>query len=203
MAGDVVAVVVCGDCVCGFAPGYGLVLVGGYLAECCGPEFVGVEGGVEDGVGSGFDEVAALVEGGSHLRVGHAVGVWDEAGDQTGYLSCAAGAGGACGGSFDAVVEVGGGEPARCNEAWQEGIEVVVVGFGPAQFGCERAEGVGVDGGVCLLKRETGGMDEGCPAVVLGCCGGVVFGGELGDRVLLVVFGGDGLVGGGFGSGVL
>lgn len=87
------------------------------------------------------------------------------------------------------------GEPARCNEAWQEGVDVVVVGFGPAQFLGERAESVGVDHGICLVCGEATDGDEGSPAVVLGCgSDGLIFGSELGDRAPPVLLGGDGLV---------
>ena len=107
------------------------------------------------------------------------------------------------------MVEDGGGvvgvaEPPGSDEPRQERIEVVVVGFGSAEFGCERAECVGLDGAVGLVGGEPGGAEEGGPAVVLGGCGdGFVFGGELRGRGSLVVSGGDGLVGGEFGSGAL
>lgn len=99
---------------------------------------------------------------------------------------------------------VGVAEPSCSDEPRQERIKVVVVGFGSAEFGGERAERFGFDGAVGLVSGEAGGAEEGGPAVVLGGCGdGFVFGGELRDRAPLVVFGGDDLVGGKFDSGVL
>lgn len=95
-------------------------------------------------------------------------------------------------------------EPPNSDEPRQEGIKVVVVGFGSAEFGGERAERFGSDGAVGFVCGEARSTDEGGPAVVLGGCGdGFVFGGELRDRAPLVVFGSDGLVGGEFSSGVL
>ena len=82
MAGDAVSVAVCGDCACGPPPDRGLVLVAGWGSDGFGPGRVLGQGGVEDGVGARFDECFSFVEGGSHLGVAHAVGVWDEAGDE-------------------------------------------------------------------------------------------------------------------------
>lgn len=53
-----------------------------------------------------------------------------------------------------------------------------------------------------MVSRGCAGTSR-SPAVVLGGGDGLIFGGELRDRAPLVVFGGDGLVGGEFGSGVL
>lgn len=77
------------------------------------------------------------------------------------------------GGSFDAVVEdgndvVGVTEPPDSDEPRQEGIKVVVAGFGSAEFGGERAERFGSDGAVGFVCGEARSTDEGGPAVVLG-----------------------------------
>jgi len=131
---------------------------------------VGVEGGVEDGFCSGFDEVASLGQCLLHVGGHGAGGFGNQPGDETRCLSCAARAGGAGGGVGEAVVDDGGdvvgdGETASLDEVWQEGVDVVVVGFGLAQF---RGQGVGFDDGVCLVGGEAAGGDEGGPAVVLG-----------------------------------
>ena len=70
---------------------------------------------------------------------------------------------------------VGVTEPARSDEASQERIDIVVVGFGTAKFDRERAEGIGLDGALGLFVGESGAADESGPAVVLSR------GGELTD----------------------
>lgn len=49
---------------------------GGYRTECGNPWLVGVEGSVEDGFGSGFNEVAALGQGLLHVGVMGPVASW-------------------------------------------------------------------------------------------------------------------------------
>ena len=63
---------------------------------------------------------------------------------------------------------VGIAEAAGCDQAWHEGVDVVVVRFCPAEFGGEGAECVGVDCVVCFVRGEAGFADEGGEAVVLG-----------------------------------
>lgn len=109
---------------------------GGYRTEDCNSWLVGVEGGVEDGFCSGFDEVAALGQGLLHAGGNGAGGYGgNEPGDKTRGLSGPAGAGGSGGDLGKAVVNGGGdvvgvGESAILDEAWQEGADVVVIGFG-------------------------------------------------------------------------
>lgn len=99
---------------------------------------------------------------------------------------------------------VGVAESARCDEARQEGIDVVMVRFSASEFSRERAERLGLDGTLGLFVGEPGAADEGGPAAVLGGCGdGLVLGGELGDRAPLLLLGDDGLVRGEFGAAVL
>ena len=198
--GDLVPVTVSGDDQGAASPLVPLPTAGGYRTECCNPWLVGVEGGVEDGFCSGFDEAAALGQGLLHVGVHGASGFGDQACDEPRALPVPTRAGGAGGGVSDSVVDdrrdvVGVSEPARPDEAWQQGSHVVVVRFGPPQLGREGAEGVGVDDRFCLVGGESAGCDESSPAVVLGCGGdGFVFGGELGDRAPPVLLGGDGLV---------
>lgn len=85
-----VAVAVGGDYACGPPPGCGLVFVAGWGSEGFGPACVFGQGGVEDDVGARFDECFLLVESGSHLRIGHAMCVWDEASDEVWSLARAA-----------------------------------------------------------------------------------------------------------------
>ena len=70
---------------------------------------------------------------------------------------------------------VGVAEAARLDEAWQQGLDVVVVGFVAAEFCRERSEGFGLNSGLGLLSSEAGCTDEACSAVVLR-------GGELRNR---------------------
>lgn len=174
--------------------------IGWDRTECRNPWFVGVDGGVQDCFCSSFDEVAALGQGLLHVGGHGAGGFRNQAGDETRGLAGAARSGGTDGGVGEAVVDDGGdvvgvGEPASLDEAWQEGVDVVVVGFRPAELRGQGAEGVGVDDGVRLVGSEAAGGDEGGPAVVLGCGGdGFVFGDELGDRAPPLLLGGDGLV---------
>ena len=126
--------------------------------------------------------------------------LWDEAGDESRWLASPARACGPGGRPFDPVVEYGGDvvgvvEPARCDEAWQQCVDVVMVGLGASEFSRERAERIGLDGALGLFLGEPGATEEGSPAVVLGRGGdGLVLGGELGDRAPLFLFGDDGLV---------
>lgn len=71
---------------------------------------------VEGGFYSGFDEVAALGQGLLHVEGDGAGGFGDQPGDEAWGLSGAAGAGGS-----------------------GSGVDVVVVGFGPARFRSQRA----------------------------------------------------------------
>ena len=93
---------------------------------------------------------------------------------------------------FDPVVEYGGDvvgvvEPARCDEAWQQYVDVVMVGLGASEFGRKRAKRLGLDGALGLVLGEPGAPDEGGPAVVLSCGGdGLVLGGELSDGAPLL-----------------
>lgn len=205
VVGDLVAVAVGRNRTGGAPPRLPLLRLLGFGAEFRGPRLVVGEGAVEHGIGALLAEVAALVQGLAHLvgrrpaRLGGhgAGGFGDQPCDETRCLSGAAGADGSGGGVGEAVVDDGGdvvgvAEPARLDEAWQEGVDVVVVGFSPAQFRGQGAEGVGVDHGLRLLVGEPGAADQGGPAVVLGCGGdGFVFGGELGDRAPPVLLGGD------------
>src|SRR5699024_278005 len=103
------------------------------------------------------------------------------------------------GGDVVGVVQVPRGDQPR-----EQRVEVVVVGFGVAQFGRQRAVGVGGKHVFDLLGGDPGGLQERDPAVVL--CGlgdGVVLGRELGDRAPAVLLGGDGLVCGQLGADVL
>ena len=101
---------------------------------------------------------------------------WDEAGDEARWLASPARACGTGGGPLDAVVEDGGdvvgvAEPARCGEAREERIDIVMVRFSPAKSSCERAERLGRDGAIGLLSRKPRATDETGPAVLLGCGG--------------------------------
>ena len=185
--GDLVSVSVGGDNHSAPSPLLPLPPSRGYRTECCNPWFVGVEGGVEDCFCSGFDEVAAFGQGLLHIGGHGAGGFGNQPGDETRCLSGASGPGGSGGGVGEAVLDNGGdvvgvGEPARCDEAWQEGLNVVVVGFGPAQFRGQSAESVGVDDRFCLVRGQAAGFDESSPAVVLSCRGdGFVLGSKLGN----------------------
>ena len=199
MVGDLVSVSVGGDDQGAASPLSPLPPTGGYRTEGCNPWFVGVEGGVEDGFCSGFDEVAAPGQSPLHVRGHGAGGFGNQPGNEKRCPSSASRSGGSGGGLGEAVVDNGGdvvgvSEPTSLDEARQEGVDVVVVGFGAAQFRSQGAEGVGVDDDFRLLAGAPGATDQGGPAVVLGCGGdGFVFGGELGDRAPPVLLGGDGL----------
>ena len=87
------------------------------------------------------------------------------------------------------------------DDAWKQRLEVAVVGFGAAEGGTERAEGVGRGDGRGLLRGEAGSVQEGDPAVVLGAgCDGFVFGRELGDAGVAFLLVPDRFVRGGFGA---
>ena len=61
-------------------------------------------------------------------------------------------------------------ESARRDEAWEQGLDVVVVGFGAAEFCGERPEGFGLDRGLgllCGLVCTTAALTSLCVAV--GC----------------------------------
>lgn len=59
-------------------------------------------------------------------------------------------------------------------------VDVVPVGFEPAQLGGEDPEGVCLDELVDRLRREASGVQEGDPAFLSGdLCDGVVLGREL------------------------
>lgn len=111
-------------------------------------------------------------------------GFRDEGRRETWCVAGAAWSGGACCGVGEAVVDDGGdvvgvGKPAGPDEAWQESVDVVVVGFGTAQLRGQRPEGIGIDAGFCLVGDESASGDGGGTAVVLGCGGnGFVFDGE-------------------------
>jgi hypothetical protein len=99
---------------------------------------------------------------------------------------------------------VGVGKFSCPNQAWQQGLNVVVVGFCSAEFGGESSENVRGDHVFCVVVAETRCADQGGPAIVLGGCGdGLVFGGELCDRSPGLLFSGDGLMGGEFRTDVL
>lgn len=174
--------------------------IGWDRTECRNPWFVGVDGGVQDCFCSSFDEVAALGQGLLHVGGHGAGGFGNQAGDETRGLAGAARSGGTDGGVGEAVVDDGGdvvgvGEPASLDEAWQEGVDDVMVGFGPAQFRGQGAVGVGGDDGLRLVDGEAAALDDSSPTVVLSCRGdGFVFSGELGDQASLLLFGRDGLV---------
>lgn len=106
--GDLVPVTVSSDNQGAASPLLPLPPTGGYRTEGCSPWFVVVEGGVEDGFCSGFDEVAALGQGLLHVGDHGAGGFGNQSGDETRGLSCAAGAGGSGGGVGEAVVDDGG-----------------------------------------------------------------------------------------------
>ncbi|WP_454300939.1 hypothetical protein [Salana multivorans] len=59
-------------------------------------------------------------------------------------------------------------ESARCDEAREERIDIVMVGFGTAEFSRERAERIGLDGALGLFRGKPGAADESGPTVVLG-----------------------------------
>ena len=123
---------------------------GGHWTECCNPWLAGAESGVEDCFCSGFDEVTALGQGLLHVGGHRTGGFGNQPGDETRRPSCASRSGGSGGGVRQAVVDDGGDvvgidNPASLDEAWQEGLNVVVVGFSPAQFRGQRAESTGVD----------------------------------------------------------
>jgi hypothetical protein len=113
---------------------------------------------VEDGVGSPLDEFASFDERPMHLRRHRSYCFGDEAGDEARRLAGAAGAGWSCGGAGEAFVEDGGdvdgaAEAARLDEARQQGLNVVVVGFGAGRRvllrfpgGCGRRVVLGVRG---------------------------------------------------------
>ena len=72
-----------------------------------------------------------------HVGCHRAGGFGDEAGDQSGWFAGAAGADWSCGGVGEAFVEYGGDvvgvtEPTRPDQAWEQGLDVVVVCFGSA-----------------------------------------------------------------------
>ena len=95
-------------------------------------------------------------------------------------------------------------QPPRGYETRQQGVEVVVVGFGMPKLGRQGRVGVRVEHGIDLRTRESGGGKEGAPAVVLGGLGdGFVLGGELADVAPPFLLGGDRLVRGQFGADVL
>ena len=88
-------------------------------------------------------------------------------------------------------------ELARCDDAWHEGLDVVVVRFCSPELSGKGAECVGVDRVFCFVRGEAGLADEGGEAVVLGGLrDGLVLRRELRDRPPRFLFGGDGLVGG-------
>jgi hypothetical protein len=65
------------------------------------------------------------------------------------------------GGAGKTVVKDGGDvvgvtEAACCDEPRDEGVDVMVVGFGTPEFGGERAESVGVDRVFCFVLGEAG-----------------------------------------------
>jgi len=81
-----------------------------------------VEGGVEDGFCSGFDEVAALGQGLLHVGGRRAGGFGNQPGDETRRVTGTSRSGGAGGGVGEAVVDDGGdvvgvGEPTSPDEA--------------------------------------------------------------------------------------
>ena len=185
--GDLVAVSVGGDRHSAASPLLPRSFTVRHRTECRGPGLVGLQGGVEDRFCPGFDELAASGQRLLHVGGHGAGGFGNQAGDETQGLAGAAGAGGSSSDAGEGLVDDGGdvggvGEPARRDEAWQESVNVVVVGFEPAQFHSQCAEGVRVDDGLRLLAGEPGAADQGGSAVVLGCGGdGFVFGGELSD----------------------
>ena len=143
VVGDAVAVSVGGDHACGLAPGCGSSSVVGRRSKSLRPRCVLGECSFECGVGAGLDQFLPLVESGSHLGVDDSVRLWDEAGDESRWLASPSRACGAGGRALDTVVEDGGDvvgvdESARCDEARQEGIDVVMVGLGTAEFSRER-----------------------------------------------------------------
>ena len=97
-AGDLVAVTVGGDDQGAASPLLPPPPIGWDRTECRCPWLFRVEGGVEDGFCSGFDEVSALGQGLLHVGGHGAGGFGDQPGDETRCLSCAAGACGAGGG---------------------------------------------------------------------------------------------------------
>lgn len=91
--------------------------------------------------------------------------------------------------------DIGVGEPTSLDDVRQDVLDVVVVGFGPAQFRNQRTEGIGFNHGLRLVGGQAAALDEAHPAVVLGSGDdGFVFGGELSDRTQLLLLDGDGLV---------
>lgn len=83
--------------------------------------------------------------------------------------ACASRSGGSGGGLGKAAVDDGGnvigvGEPTSLDEVRQEGLDVVVVGFGPAQFRNQRTEGIGFNHGLRLVGGQAAALDESSPS---------------------------------------
>jgi hypothetical protein len=105
--GDVVVVAVGGDGLDLVHPRRPASGVTGRLTSGLSPRFAVSDGSFGEGVGSLFDELAALVESVAHL-VGHGAGGFgDESDDQPGRSASAAGAGTSCGGAGESVVQNG------------------------------------------------------------------------------------------------
>lgn len=121
-----------------------------------------VERTIDQRVGAGLDAVAALVECLAHVGCNRAGGFGDEAGDQLRSLARVPGAGRSCRCMRDAVMDDGSDvvsviESTGADEAWQKGVDVVVVGLDPAQLGRQGTERVGGDRFLGLLVGESGG----------------------------------------------
>ncbi len=209
VVGDAVAVSVGGDYAGGLAPGRRSSSVVRLRSKGLRPRHALGQRAVEYGVGACLDQLLSLVERCSHLDVDDSMRLCKEAGDESRWLASPAGACGPGGRPLDPVVEDGGdvvgvAEPARCGEAREKRIDIVMVRFSPAKSSCERAERLGRDGAIGLLSRKPRATVETGPAVLLGCGGdGFVLGGELSERAPLFLLGDDGLVRREFGPAVL
>src|SRR5699024_757792 len=186
-AGDAIAVAVGGDDPRVLAPPLLPTGIRRRCAEWACPGLVVSKSCVKDCVGAGFDQVTTLVQCLTHVCGDWAVDAWDQAGNQTRRPAGAAGTGRSRSGVGEAVMDdrgeiLGVLKSAGLDEAWQELVDVVMVGLGPSQLRGQCAEGVGVDDGLGLLVGEPAGTDEARPAVVLGgLSDGLVFGGERCD----------------------
>lgn len=87
VVGDAVPVSVGRDHTCGLAPGRGSSSIGERCSECLRPRGALGKCAIECGVGACLDQFLSLVESGSHLDVDDSVRLWDEAGDESCWLT--------------------------------------------------------------------------------------------------------------------
>lgn len=159
--------------------------------------------------GASLDESLPFGEGTTHLVVHRPGRFGDQAGDEawSGGASAAAGAPGRC--LREAMVQDGGDvvgilETTHRDQPRQQHIDIVMVGFGTAEFCGERPERGRLDDLVDLPFGQSRVLDEVDPAVTLRRCGDrFVLGGELGDVRPRFLLGTDVLVPGWLGADLL